>query len=401
MANTLITFLGRVPKEEIGYRRTVYEFPGGGAGEPTAFFGWQLAQRTRPDQLVILGTAGSMWDHLFEGDFDLGSEQEDARVALVEAVEARAVTEAHLAPLTPLLERRLGIAVRLQLIPYCREPAEQVELLRILAMHVGEGYTLELDVTHAFRHLPMIGLMGALYLRKVRRAKIGHIWYGGYDPDTGKAPVHDLVGLISIADWVEALATFDKDGDYGVFADLLPEDVAPLLREASFFESVHNIGQARGKARAALSKMESLVTADPAFDLFRPALSERLSWAQGDNHYQRQRALALRYLERGSFLYAALFGYEAFITRQANKRGLQPTNPEHRQKARDEYDAQEKNYRPRRPEYEAWDNLRRLRNAVAHGGDSLGREVQHALSSRERMEDFLRELFKRLLPVQE
>lgn len=223
MTHTLISFLGRVPKGENGYRPTRYSFDGE-PGEPTAFIGWSLCRRLKPDRLVILGTTGSMWDHLFEKDIALGAEAEDERLALQEATDTKTVTETLLEPLTPLLANRLGCKVRLVLIPYCRNEAEQLELLRIMAAEVNPGEAVYLDVTHGFRHLPMLALLSALHLREVKKAHIAGIWYGAYDSDTGEAPVYNLAGLLRIADWIGALNTFDKDGDYSVFAELLEAD---------------------------------------------------------------------------------------------------------------------------------------------------------------------------------
>ncbi len=126
MTHTLITFLGRVPKSENGYRSTAYTFDGE-PDESTAFIGWSLRRRLNPDRMVILGTAGSMWDHLFEKDIALGSEAEDERLALQVATENKTVTKELLEPLTPLLAQRLGCEVRLVLIPYCQNESEQLE----------------------------------------------------------------------------------------------------------------------------------------------------------------------------------------------------------------------------------------------------------------------------------
>jgi hypothetical protein len=65
----------------------------------------------------------------------------------------------------------------------------------------------------------MLALLAALYLRRVRGARVGRIWYGAFDPDSGDVPVHDLSGLLNIADWLEALAVYDRCGDYGVFGE--------------------------------------------------------------------------------------------------------------------------------------------------------------------------------------
>ena len=179
MSQTLISFLGRVPKTENGYRPTTYTF-NSEPDEPTAFIGWTLHRRLKPDRLVILGTTGSMWDHLFEKDFVLGEEAENERLLLQEATEKKEVTTTLLKSLTPLLEKRLRCEIQLLIIPYCRTENEQLELLRIMAAAVNTGDLVHLDVTHGFRHLPMIALLSALHLRKVRNADIRGIWSVSY-----------------------------------------------------------------------------------------------------------------------------------------------------------------------------------------------------------------------------
>lgn len=395
---TLITFLGRVPRNQQGqYRQTVYDFEDGTRSEPVAFLGWALQQRLDVQRVVILGTSGSMWDHLFEGDLDLGDAAEVERTALMEAVEQKAVGESQLTALEPLLARQLGCEVVLQLIPYCRSDAEQAALLDDMASHIQPGDSVHIDITHGFRHLPMLGLLSALHLRQVRQARIDGIWYGAYDPDTGHAPVHSLTGLLRIADWLNALSAYERSGDYGVFATLIGGEIGEALSEASFFETVNRTGQARSRLKKALKALEQ-ATDDPALTLFRDELRRRISWAKGDNLYQRQRQLTLEYLARHRYRDAVLDGYEAFITRLARQQGLRPDDPGDREQARNTFDSAEKNVSPRSTRYRRWDSLRRLRNALAHGGQPVGEEVQRALGHREAMQALLEDLFKQLLP---
>jgi len=331
MTQLLITFLGRPPKEESGYRTTCYDFGDGGDCEPLAFFGWALQRRLRPDRLVVLGTPGSMWDHLFESDLDFGAEAEGERLELAEAVEQQSVTQMQLDRLAPLLVERLGCEVRLRLISYCRTPQEQVGLLQTLAAEVGEGDQVDLDVTHGFRHLPMLGLLSALHLRRVKGADITHIWYGAYDPDTGKAPVHDLGGLLHIADWLDALAIYDRTGDYGVFRPLIGGEIGEDLAQAAFLENVNRIGKARAPLRRVHRQLDQ-VESGLAFPLFRDQLRRRIAWAEQDNYYLRQRELAREYLRRGRFLDSILTGWEAFTTRLLREKDsrLDPDNHQYR-----------------------------------------------------------------------
>jgi len=92
MTHTLITFLGRTPEETRGSYRTTRYYFGDSESESLAFFGWALQRRLRPNRLVVLGTPGSMWDHLFEGDIALGDAAEEDRLALVGEAERQAVT---------------------------------------------------------------------------------------------------------------------------------------------------------------------------------------------------------------------------------------------------------------------------------------------------------------------
>jgi len=399
MAKILLTFLGRTQKGEAGYRTTCYDFGDGAPCEPVAFFGWTLQKRLAPDRMIILGTAGSMWDHLTEADIDFGSVAEDERLALAEKVERQQVTEGDLRPLEPLLGERLGCEVRLRLIPYCRDEREQIALLRILADEVVEVDQVELDITHGFRHLPMLALLAALYLRKVRGARIEHIWYGALDmTQEGKTPVLDLAGLLHIADWIEALAVYERSGDYGVFGRLIDGETDRLLVEASFLETVKRIGQARSRLREALKRIDG--SSDPVLLLFRDELGRRIGWAEGENYYRRQRELALEYLERERFLDAILTGWESFTTRlqREENASLDPDNHQHRDQVRERFEERERARKPRSSLFRAYDSLRRLRNAVAHGSQPKGDEVQRALGDSGAMKALLDRLFSELLP---
>ncbi|MGK9451804.1 TIGR02221 family CRISPR-associated protein [Acidithiobacillus caldus] len=175
MSTTLITILGRTQKKDNGYRRTRYTFSDHSQSEELAFFGWALQRRIHPDKLVVLGTSGSMWDHLFEGDIDLEHDNSEERLALIEASDKEQVTQEQLDRLAPYLEARIDCKVALIIIPYAREETEQVELLRSIACHVDYDENVHLDVTHGFRHLPMLMILASLYLRIARKAHIENL----------------------------------------------------------------------------------------------------------------------------------------------------------------------------------------------------------------------------------
>lgn len=402
MTHTLISFLGRVSKSENGYRTTRYQFDNE-MDPPTAFIGWNLCRRLKPDRLVILGTAGSMWDHLFEKDIALGTEAENERLDLQLATETKTVTEELLDPLAPLLAERLGCAVRLVVIPYCRDETEQLKLLAIMAEQVAPKTRVSLDVTHGFRHLPMLALLGAMYLQVVRNAAIERIFYGTYDPDTGEAPVVDLAGLLRIADWVGALNSFEKDGDYGVFADLMEKDGVPTqqanhLRRAAFRERTLNAWDARADLRNLDAVLESGLPGVSA--LFVDQLKTRIRWYKEKDLLAWQRELAHEYLRRGDYVRAAIFTLEGFETSLVDlDKNEELSNFKHREKAVEEFFEGLRGNQAVREDYIF---LNGLRNALAHGTrpkeSKLGRKVERTLSAPSLLQTELQRLIKKLLP---
>jgi len=101
-----------------------------------------------------------MWEIFFDRDGVDGA----AMLPLIDAVAAGNVDEQLLHLPRKQLARQLGVPVDCLLIPYARDEAEQAEILRRLASVVQPGERLRIDVTHGFRHLPMLALVAARYL---------------------------------------------------------------------------------------------------------------------------------------------------------------------------------------------------------------------------------------------
>lgn len=307
---TLISFLGKGRTDpKTGYRPATYRFDEG-FSRNVPYFGLALTEYVQPDRLVLVGTASSMWDVFFE------SNSNDADIlALMEAVENNNVDDAMLFYHSSRLEQKLGVPVKCVLIPYARNTTEQIEVLTLLATQVREGENLCLDVTHGFRHLPMLALVAARYLSHVSKVTVSELYYGAVEmtPPGGETPVLRLSGLLKMLDWVEALATYEKDGDYGVFAPLLKADGmeqnrTSLLEKAAFYERTSN----PVKAREALSSVFPSIEkhAGGLSDLFKPELIKRVNWFRDPERHQWEASLAMANLSRNDYLRAATFIFE-------------------------------------------------------------------------------------------
>lgn len=409
---TLLSFLGRAPSNG-RYETVAYAFPGEAPKEAdtTKLLANALRARIQPQRYVLLGTAGSMWDCLLEDDPALEHALLSEHADVLDAVREKSVTQEQLDRAAGTLTHHMGCEVLLRLTPYGLTEDEQLQLAGTLADVVRDGDTLHLDVTHGFRHLPLLACLSVLFLQALQpRLKLERIWYGSVDFDAptigGKrcGQVYSLEGLVSLARWAEAVHRNDQDGNLGAFAELLPAVVGDQLRRAAFFERTHQ----PKKANKTLDEIRSFLKRAPLHGLgklFEPALLERLPAPQEAGIYPRQRRLALENLRRRDYLRAAVYGVEARITRLMDTAGISAMHADIG-KDRDEFMRRywEEKGRPgsgsKDVDYADHRKLNDLRNRLAHGFVTNQNDDMDALLSDEnRLGLKLEELLAALLPA--
>lgn len=350
---TLISFLGKTRRDPAtGYQRARYRFDDGQTVQ-TAFFGSALMQHLRPHRTLLLGTAGSMWDAL---DIDTDAPEWPE---LIEATERSDVDQALLDRVS--MRARASMAgAELVLMSYARSEAEQTGLLADLAARVVEGERVVLDITHGFRHLPMLALVAARYLGHVRGAEVAGIYYGALEMTTpeGITPVLKLDGLLRMLDWTEAFAAHDASGNYAAFAPLLVHDGLPpasagQLQRAAHLERVTNASEARAIITPMLDEIGKL---GGATRLFAGKLAQRLAWARQPSRQAREMALHQAYLARNDFLRATLYLQESAISAECYRLKLDSNAHLQREEARASLKANT-----------AFNSLSDIRNMLAHG----------------------------------
>ena len=407
MTHALITFLGRTPRDPKtqGYRVTTYQFPDGTL-EEAAVLGWNLAKRLKPNRVIILGTSGSMWDFLAESaGIESKPDLEKDWEALMEAVENQAVSDEHLQKIKLLIANHLNIETQLCLIPKGLTEAEQLNVLDIMAEATKDVDELSLDVSHAFRHLPMIAIVAACYLQSIRDVQFKSLWYGFYDPDTNTGTVYDLEGLLHLFEWVRALSQFEHTGDYGVLADLL-QRANPCLedptRKAAFFERTTRESLAKNEIAKIVTALEATPLTGVA-GLFQPALQDRLKWSENETPQRRQKQLAMDYLERRDYLRAALYAQEAFVTFLVSRAGGNPALYSDRQAQASLSDRGLRNALAHGTEpttkkvkqlQEQYKNLRELRNALAHGTEPTTEKVKQMMKDEVKLREQINQFLK-------
>jgi CRISPR-associated Csx2 family protein len=395
-----ISFLGKSQLDSrTGYRPARYCF-GDGEVVETAFFGLALARKSRPDRLLLLGTAGSMWDVLVENQ--IGDDRLEAeRLALIDAVRENRVNDELLDPLAGVIGERVGRPVDLRVIPYGHDAAGQAQILDTVARAVSAAGARDvtLDVTHGLRHLPMLALVAAFHLEHVARVRVADILYGALEMMAEEgAPVLSLRGLLAGMEWIEALSAYDRDGDYGVFVPVLQaaglaDETLQHLRRAAHAERVFNHQYAAQELKNFLPHLEAGLPGMAA--LFAPQLKKRLAWAEQHEPHRRLAAIARERLDHGDFVRCAVAACSGFLASLAQ--------PGERLSDYNTHEHIEKEFRQgrrgNRDLQEAYEELKRLRNALAHGTPPLDDDIRRNLADPDRLRRRLVSLLDRLLPA--
>ena len=387
----LITLLGRSEKKDGFYRQTVYRFPDGSLSAPVAFFGWELLHRTHPDKVIVLGTGGSNWDGFVDS---VAGQDQERFCALIDAAASQQVTQDQLQFFAPLLSQELGAEIELQILSASESQADQLALLTSIAPLIKDGDELILDLTHAFRHLSILLLMAVVYLRSIRSSITVQAVYSSFFDEEKKGVVFDLASLLKLFDWQGALNAFNKDGDPGVFADLLAGDglekgALQNLQKASYFSRVHRHEAAWSAERGVANTLErenlSGVSA-----LFAPYLIDKLGSRKESDRALRLARLARKQWELGSYDRAALLGLSAAAARMA-----QPD-----EKIEDvHYEIMNgTSKRGTAAMRSAYVLLNGIRNSIAHTNNaSTNRAADQALFSEETLRNEMKKIFDLLL----
>ena len=382
---TLLSLLGKGDRTK-GYRQATYEFEPG-FRRKVAYFGLALQEYIKPDHLIIAGTDSSMWD-VFLSDQNLADDE--PLLELIDAVQESRVTQAMLNDYAPLLTAKLGCRVTCLLIPQARNEQEQVAILQALASNINEHEQLTLDVTHGFRHLPMLALVAARYLSHVRNIQVKALYYGAFEMSQNDiTPVLNLASLLNMLDWVESLAVYDNNGDYSVFGPLLANDgmdkkKATLLEQAAFYERTGNPVKAAEKLSTVFDDIRTHRGAMGT--LFADALAKRINWFRLGSRAEKERALADAYFKHKDYLRATTYFYESEVTRATQDAKEDSNDFDERKRAFEAVETQ------------AHKDLKYLRNSMAHGLRGTSSKITQTLKDEPTLSTRLKDLFKKLRP---
>ncbi len=191
------------------------------------------------------------------------------------------------------LRAKLGERLQDLDIPEGRSEKELWEIFDRVAGAVEEGETTILDITHAFRSIPMVVFAVAAYLRRAKNVKIERIVYGAFEArepfrtppqPEDRAPVFDLTPLLDLLDWTSGVEALLKRGDAGRIAEKMIATHQALRRSGGGTpKKLKKLGQKLQTVSQALylnRPREVLRTAHELLPLLDEAKVELKEWAK-------------------------------------------------------------------------------------------------------------------------
>ena len=386
MSNILITNLGKGRRNADGYLKIKYRLDENESRE-TPFIGQALLELIPAiDKVVVLGTAGSIWDAWWQADETLLEKHAEFLTMLSGKVQNEEEDIGALSELADILTNHFGKEVQCKYIPDGLDEESQLNILQVIDNIGAKGDDIYLDVTHGFRHLPMIELLSAFLKRNDFNIK--KIYYGALERSIdGVAPVIDLKGLFNLQEWIEAMSVLRETGNVMPLSRIESmKGFCADLEQYQFFIQMNNVGNARGCANRIRGKIKDGDLPAEAI-LFKAQLESIFDWGRDQEYANRQLRQAKRAMQTGDYLRAIILLNESVISAWVDDPG----------KVADiqcRADAEDKLYKKGG---DNWHILRRLRNSTAHDGmknDKFEKRIKTMKSSRSNFEKGFGELLK-------
>lgn len=256
MRKILISFLGTgggkttTGHASYEYRQSCYRWYDGTLTNKQPFFGFALQEKIRAHQLLIFGTQSSMWPTILYHAATLY--QTDQYNRLFEQLSTNH-GKPEIAPFIPELAQALTglykVKINLELVTPCTERQEMVQLFSQLVNFLKnqkplDELELHLDITHSFRHIPLIALNALSYITTFYpRVRVGGIYYAIFELKEHPQDEDEPTQIVNLSPTWEMLQWYHAARDYLVYGK--GNDLVSLVktidsRTAQLLENVND-----------------------------------------------------------------------------------------------------------------------------------------------------------------
>lgn len=338
MSRVLLSFLGTGPLASTETRtyKTVNYHLGDAALGDYPFVSAALKKHYKADKIILIGTAHSMWEEVYRW-FCVDSHSavdDDIYFEIADACENANYQSPLSIPHQDAIERALGKNSKIVLIHYGlneQEITDNINIVLGLQNFLNNNDELIVDITHAFRSLPIFMMNLLIYLQNVASKKItiSHIHYGMLEisKELGFAPIIDLKAIMDVNDWITGAYSFAQFGNAYKIAQLMngvDRSVPPLLNDFSDLMNLNHLSGIQSAAqRLSAVKNNQYSTLIPQL-IITPVVNgfiDRFSTTYG-KHSVFQLKVARWQLEHRKYAQSLLSANEAIITYVCELNGL-------------------------------------------------------------------------------
>ena len=242
MAKVLISSLGtgwNVKDSDREYQSTNYIIEGR-EYKDESFISKSLIEHYKIDKVILLGTNKSMWDGAYLG-FTNNRIDENWEI-LNNGKLKDGITLEELKIMENILNDYMGKSgSKCLMVNYGQNEDEMwdnFEIMYTINQHIDSGDEVYLDITHAFRSLPILLFIVMEFMHMMREDfKLSGLLYGMLSND--KSPVIDLKIFFELLDWAKAVNNFKKYANSGQLVKLMREGDVDKETEKTF----HQLGQ--------------------------------------------------------------------------------------------------------------------------------------------------------------
>jgi CRISPR-associated Csx2 family protein len=324
----LISFLGvGLPGRE--YRTAKYKLDE--TILETKFIADFLMQTIKPDNVYLFGTPKSMWEEVYAGfsaKFNTYDEEVYTKFFnfVLESNSKTKIQEddffAHLSTVYS------GITIIPKLIHYGlnnEELKNNAEKILSIGSEINKTDEVYIDITHAFRSIPMYALLLVGFLRQLKGINVKDIYYGMLEASSELkyAPVVSLSPLIELFDWISATGSFNSFGSPKGIIDLMnnnniDKDTINAAQKWAYARQLNDNKTIKDATLGFVKKLDNLNEEEipSELKLLKPSLidfPDKVS--KQEDEWQRLLMLARHNLESDNIGLAVLNLWDAVISR--------------------------------------------------------------------------------------
>jgi CRISPR-associated Csx2 family protein len=205
-----------------------------------SFISKSLIEHYKIDKVILLGTNKSMWDGAYLG-FTNNRLDEEWEI-LNNGKLGEGITSDNLKIMDKVLDEYMEKSgSKCLMVNYGQnedEMWENFEIMYTINQYINQGDEVYLDITHAFRSLPILLFIVMEFMHMMRDDfKLTGLLYGMLSDK--KSPVIDLKVFFELLDWAKAVNNFKKYANSGQLVRLMRENDVDREAEKTF----HQLGQ--------------------------------------------------------------------------------------------------------------------------------------------------------------